>query len=200
MILLHCISLHTYFHPTSTTAFECTTVNTLFYQKCIDYSPHWPSILVCTVFTWLFLPSKLAAECAVVGQALTLCCRSHSVAQAGPSAAGCPVGCLPSYKHAVDVRSRGGDREEWLKTVGGNTPWLSGMFNWTFRIDALAGTARFWVYFLMGQRKRKKRKVGYRSCRLTLFSWTNTTHRGGWEMFPSKVKHSSSKIMSGRWS
>lgn len=41
-----------------------------------------------------------------------------SVAQAGPTAAGCPVGCLPSYKRAVDVWSRGGEREEWLKTDG----------------------------------------------------------------------------------
>ena len=39
-------------------------------------------------------------------------------AQAGPSAAGCPVGCLPSCRHAADVRGRGGEREEWLRAHG----------------------------------------------------------------------------------
>lgn len=106
-------------------------------------------------------------------------------AQAGPSAAGCPVGCLPSYKHAVDVRSsRGGEREEWLKTDGdlpqGNIPGQLMIvrccvcfFNWN--ISTVTGSVCcfvtrsqpplvcfsfyciiiFW-FNLMGQRKRKK--------------------------------------------
>lgn len=89
----------------------------------------------------------------------------------GPSAAGCPVGCLQSYTHAVDVRSRGGEREEWLKTDGdplarkrsSGSKRLSGVFHSRFRCRRISlwatRTPSFFSAFvchLMGQRKRKK--------------------------------------------
>lgn len=106
------------------------------------------------------------------------------VAQAGrgrSAAAGCPVGCLSSYKHAVDVRrGKGGARDVgngWTLTVlscketNQDANYRPVRFSWTFRChgdsllsDSLAEHARVLSY-LMDQRKRKKRKVGCHSCR-----------------------------------
>lgn len=88
-------------------------------------------------------------------------------AQAGPSAAGCPVGCLPSCRHAADVRSRGGEREEWLqadgvrkRTAEANDCQVCSTDNPAVNTPAAArrinGRRSRFSACLMGQRKRKK--------------------------------------------
>lgn len=87
--------------------------------------------------------------------------------QAGPSAAGCPVGCLPSCRHAADVRSRGGEREEWLRADGvrkqtteANDCQVCSTDNPAVNTPAAArrvnGRRSRFTAYLMGQRKRKK--------------------------------------------
>lgn len=67
----------------------------------------------------VLVPDCVAACGALRARACVFVCVCACMrAQAGPSAAGCPVGCLPSCRHAVRVRGRGGEREEWLQTDG----------------------------------------------------------------------------------
>lgn len=96
------------------------------------------------------------------------CCSCRLLlVQAGPSAAGCPVGCLPSCGRAADVRSRGGEREEWLRADGvrkqtteANDCQVCSTDNPAVNTPAAArrvnGRRSRFTAYLMGQRKRKK--------------------------------------------